>query len=368
MRSFDVYANDTGDLKAVKQGWCWPAFFFGWVWALVSGLWTTVGLLLAGWIILNIMAAVYGVFNTAGYSGDAAGPVANGVAFAIFACFIVLKVLPGARGNQWRRSRMERQGFTRVQTVEAEGKPEAMALVRAASAPASSPAFFAAPTARRESPLPSPAKPTARREDREPLNASDNRDSRVGDTFLLIFAALIGLAACLSVVGLLPVGILLLGLVLAIRSGNPSYLRTATGIVSGFGIVVVVLAVLAGVGIVLYQEFQSVDPYGYDAFDTANAVFVCMTAAVVSLVLVLALRFLWLRPLLRQLGALSAVFGGVKIPEIPKRAAPQKIVTRDGLKTYSVADELAKWNALHSDGVIDDGEYQRARDELLKQV
>ena len=46
MRSFNVFSDGGGDYRAVKQGWCWPAFFFGSIWALFSGMWLAALLLL----------------------------------------------------------------------------------------------------------------------------------------------------------------------------------------------------------------------------------------------------------------------------------------------------------------------------------
>jgi len=39
VRKFNVYRDEDGIYEAVKKGWCWPAFFFGSIWALFSGLW-----------------------------------------------------------------------------------------------------------------------------------------------------------------------------------------------------------------------------------------------------------------------------------------------------------------------------------------
>jgi len=39
MKVFNIYRNDSGDYKAVKNGWSWPGFFFQWIWLLSNGLW-----------------------------------------------------------------------------------------------------------------------------------------------------------------------------------------------------------------------------------------------------------------------------------------------------------------------------------------
>ncbi len=50
MKEYKIYANNAGDVKAVKQGWCWLGFFFTVFWALENKMWgkaaETGGLLL----------------------------------------------------------------------------------------------------------------------------------------------------------------------------------------------------------------------------------------------------------------------------------------------------------------------------------
>jgi len=58
MNIYDVYNHPVYGYSAVKQGWCWPAFIFTWIWALASHLWgiaifTLILLLFANWISIN---------------------------------------------------------------------------------------------------------------------------------------------------------------------------------------------------------------------------------------------------------------------------------------------------------------------------
>ncbi|WP_226912943.1 hypothetical protein [Halomonas sp. 3D7M] len=41
MKEFKIYMHPAGMHEAVKQGWSWPGFFFGPIWALVKkyGVW-----------------------------------------------------------------------------------------------------------------------------------------------------------------------------------------------------------------------------------------------------------------------------------------------------------------------------------------
>ena len=39
MKTFKVYEHEIYGYEAVKQGFSWPALFFGFIWALVKKLW-----------------------------------------------------------------------------------------------------------------------------------------------------------------------------------------------------------------------------------------------------------------------------------------------------------------------------------------
>ena len=47
LRQHHVFSNGNGEMRAVKIGWSCPGFFFGFIWALVKGLWL-LGLALLG--------------------------------------------------------------------------------------------------------------------------------------------------------------------------------------------------------------------------------------------------------------------------------------------------------------------------------
>ena len=42
MKTYKIFKNPTGQYEAVKQGWSWPAFFFGGIWACVKKIWGLV--------------------------------------------------------------------------------------------------------------------------------------------------------------------------------------------------------------------------------------------------------------------------------------------------------------------------------------
>ena len=380
MRTFDVYEDSAGQFRAVKQGWSWAAFLFGGLWAVATGLWARAVLLLGAWLVTYVVTAVYGAYNTGGYAAEyGLSRSIDGAVAALLLAYVSLKIYAGIRGNHWRRNRVRRAGYAKVASLEAASKRDAIAEHRKASAAptryagpavgaigrplAGAPAFAAAEGL--DSPRRDPTPVSAPVAEAASVDPSEGRDSRVGDSLKLVLAAAIGACACVTVVGVLPVGILLVGLGLALQGGQSRPLKTATAIVAGFGLLLLAVSVTGGLLLVFYilSEGQA---EAYSAFNPTEALLATLAVGGLSLASVLALRYLWLRPLLRQLSALRRALVGVRTPERPPQAAPQKIVTRSGLQTYSVADEIAKWKALHNDGVIDDHEYQRARAQLLK--
>ena len=127
MRSFNVFSNDDGDYKAVKQGWCWPAFFFGSIWALFSGL----------WLVAFLLLPIDFVFSIAGNSANGAlDPYDNYdettrlVVLAVFSIPLAIRVLVGMFGNSWRMRKLRRLGFSHVVRVKADGKEHAISLCK----------------------------------------------------------------------------------------------------------------------------------------------------------------------------------------------------------------------------------------------
>ncbi|KAF3979753.1 MAG: DUF2628 domain-containing protein [Methylococcales symbiont of Iophon sp. n. MRB-2018] len=44
----------------MKQGWCWPAFFFGFFWTMFAKMWVLGSSLLIAFFILGITSALSG--------------------------------------------------------------------------------------------------------------------------------------------------------------------------------------------------------------------------------------------------------------------------------------------------------------------
>ncbi len=115
MKQFKVFKQPAGEVQAIKQGWCWPAFFFGLIWALVSKMWGLgVGLLVA-FLILGFTLGLAG-------AGDGADALINLASIGISIAF-------GVNGNAWREKNLLSRGFELKDTVSAENKDAAIALL-----------------------------------------------------------------------------------------------------------------------------------------------------------------------------------------------------------------------------------------------
>ena len=116
MKEFKIYANPQGSYEAVKQGWSWPALFFGMIWSLAKRLWAlSLGVFLS-FLILGIIASTVG-----GELGKAIDTLATIAAF-------VMGIFFGAYGNQWREVNLLSRGFEYMDDVSAANSESAIAL------------------------------------------------------------------------------------------------------------------------------------------------------------------------------------------------------------------------------------------------
>ena len=105
MRLYTVHLRRHGldpdrDLVAVKEGFCWPAFFFSVLWALWNGLW------LVGLALLVVPAMVGGAIALLGLD-----PLSQGAAS------LGLAVIIGMLANDFRRWTLRRRGFSETAVV-----------------------------------------------------------------------------------------------------------------------------------------------------------------------------------------------------------------------------------------------------------
>src|SRR6266536_2966917 len=119
-RAFEIFRHPVKRQKAVKNGFCWPGFFLGWLWAFARQLWVAGVLLLA--IDLALAAFAYFVLRS-----DWVIPAA---------LFAVVQLVVGFKGNSWRSKTLEGRGFEYLCAVNAPTAAGAFAkLARVGGAP-----------------------------------------------------------------------------------------------------------------------------------------------------------------------------------------------------------------------------------------
>ena len=112
MRVYTVHENpvyvDDRRIVLVKEGFCWPAFFFTIVWAVYRRVWLGLGVYIAG---LFVMAAL-----EASFASDAGIIYLLNFAFALYVA---------AEANDWRRRSLVKRGYKEVAVVIAEALEDA---------------------------------------------------------------------------------------------------------------------------------------------------------------------------------------------------------------------------------------------------
>jgi hypothetical protein len=98
-----------GDIVPVKEGFCWPAFLFGPLWALWHGLWVVALWLLALIAVVGAAGAVFAL------DAVTATVLSLGAAVAV-----------GGAANDLRRWTLERRGFSEEGVVMGGGEDSAL--------------------------------------------------------------------------------------------------------------------------------------------------------------------------------------------------------------------------------------------------
>jgi hypothetical protein len=91
----------------LEEGFCWPAFFFSFLWALWHRLW------LVAFLLVLAILAIETAMSQLGASDAVHGAVTLGVA-----------VFVGASANDWRRRDLAKQGY-RLTDIVAAGDEDA---------------------------------------------------------------------------------------------------------------------------------------------------------------------------------------------------------------------------------------------------
>jgi len=101
MRKYSVFTNSQGDFVTVKQGWSWPAFFFGFFWAMAKKMWILGISYFAIIVLISFLSVIYFEVNN------------------IFSIIIkiILRIVFGLCGNIWIENKLFSHGFE-IRSVE----------------------------------------------------------------------------------------------------------------------------------------------------------------------------------------------------------------------------------------------------------
>jgi len=169
--------------------------------------------------------------------------------------------------------------------------------------------------------------------------------------------------------GILPALFLGFGLFMMKKQKDFCHFETA---VKNFNFVLYLACVILTL-IALYYvgEYLSIpdDEYYLRPY-AAQVIWICLVIFGITLAYVVAVRFLFLKPL--QAHSDWVVSNGIfsskpKAPLTPT-TTNLDIIQGEKLRSYSVADELLKWAKLKEDGHISEEEYNEARRKLLKRA
>ena len=112
MKHYKIFEHPAGNIEAVKLGWSWPAFFFGFLWALAKRMWGLGGCLFAAFFFAE--------------SFDAS--VHEALDGLITAAALVLAFIFGLNGNRWRENNLQSRGYDYKETQTAANPDGATAL------------------------------------------------------------------------------------------------------------------------------------------------------------------------------------------------------------------------------------------------
>lgn len=112
MAQYNVYETTSGSFAAAQAGWSWGGFLFGWLWAVVNGLWIYAG---AHFVFMIIYFQI--LSSTIGQSSSLLLSIVG----------LSVPVVYGMFGNQWLGVKVS-NGGNKVATLEASSKEGAVML------------------------------------------------------------------------------------------------------------------------------------------------------------------------------------------------------------------------------------------------
>ncbi|MBP8812264.1 MAG: DUF2628 domain-containing protein [Laribacter sp.] len=119
MKTFNIYKHPTQGIEAIKVGFSWPAFFFGFFWMLVKKLWGLAGAWFAAYVIFFLIEKVT---DQSGEGG------AQAIIYLLLAAgYFALWLVPAFKGNKWREENLSKRGYEQLTSVQAETPDAAVA-------------------------------------------------------------------------------------------------------------------------------------------------------------------------------------------------------------------------------------------------
>ncbi|QOF79133.1 DUF2628 domain-containing protein [Variovorax sp. 38R] len=119
MKTYKIFKDPLGSVQAIKDGWSWPAFFFGALWALYHRMW---------WVGLGFL----GVVTLIVFAEDAIGTEAASGVINVFS--LIVSVGFGIGGNALRVGQQIRKGYEEIAVVQAANVEMALIQGRATAA------------------------------------------------------------------------------------------------------------------------------------------------------------------------------------------------------------------------------------------
>jgi hypothetical protein len=116
MTTYRIFKNASGDTRAVKVGFSWPAMILNMIWTIANGLW--LGSVL-------VLVLIFGGLLLFAATVQESPVVASAM---VVAGEVALLSFLGFRGNDWLASHLESQGYALMEVVEAPNPIDAVAL------------------------------------------------------------------------------------------------------------------------------------------------------------------------------------------------------------------------------------------------
>ena len=119
MKTFQIYKHPITGIEAIKVGFCFPAFFFGWIWMFLKKLWAL------GCIYLFLQFLIITFNDMAMISME---DEEFGMFFFAFIFGTGVLATAGINGNKWWSAALLKRGFKNEATIQASNKDAALAL------------------------------------------------------------------------------------------------------------------------------------------------------------------------------------------------------------------------------------------------